>query len=66
MGSTGVGASSGAAITSAWGLGLHGNPWGGRVVMRGAGEGALAPSFQLSRVSHPGVWAQISPSSAGG
>lgn len=35
-----MGAASRAAITSIWGLGLHGDSWGGRVVMRGVGEGA--------------------------
>lgn len=29
-------------------------------VMRGAGEGALVPCFQLTRVSHPDVPAQTS------
>lgn len=59
-----------AALPYAWGLGLHGNLWGGR-----GGDGgwrrvqdriALASSFQLSRVSHPEVLAQISPSSTRG
>lgn len=66
VGRASMGAASGAAITYTWGLGLHGNPWGGRVVMRGVGEGAVAPSFQLSRMSHPELPAQISTSSTGG
>ena len=61
-----MGAASRAAITSTWGLGLHGDSWGGRVVRRGVGEGAVAPSFQLSRMSHLELPAQISPSSTGG
>lgn len=66
VGSAWVGASVEQPYNLCMRSGLHGNPWRGRVVMGVQDSGAWAPSFQLSRMSHPEVPAQISPSSTQG